>query len=95
MWRVMGYVNDPKEPMGRLCALSSEVMSEVFDCQESADCFCLSRAAPAQLPAYTDYRFSPKVLSFIENAVRRAIAQHRAHSALESLAPPQDGTESR
>lgn len=56
-----------KEAVERLCALASHTAEKKFKWSEPADCFC-----GADQP-YPSYRFSEKVLKFIEDAVNEAL----------------------
>ena len=60
------------EVFERFCALGGEV-AEHFQRHEAADCFCGSNPASAS-EAFSDFfRYSEKVLTFIEAAVRQRI----------------------
>jgi hypothetical protein len=51
-----------QEILERLCDLCTRVMAREFGYLEPADCFCKHEPD-------LDFRFSPKVLQFIEEAV--------------------------
>jgi hypothetical protein len=57
-----------QEVIEKFCILSTDVMKKVFDNQYPADCFCGEKE-------YHHYQFSDEVMSFIENAIKEAIAK--------------------
>jgi hypothetical protein len=69
------------EVVRRLCRLASEVARDHFNHMEAADCFCGQSAEGYQTGKAVmtalgmgDYRFSEKVLTFIEDAVAEKLA---------------------
>jgi hypothetical protein len=71
------------EVVKRFCRLATRVASEHFDSMEASDCFCespdnseLKRAVFAPL-GMDDYRFSERILTFIEEAVDTAMRESK------------------
>lgn len=62
-------MNTKQEVISRLCALASEVGSEVFNNMFASDCFCGNNKT-----FENDFRFDDIVLEWIEATVRAKIA---------------------
>ena len=58
----------------QFCRLSSKV-AEHFQWSEAADCFCKETKGP--VIDEKDYRFSPKVMRFIKQAVEEKLKKSR------------------
>ncbi len=59
---------DKQWTIEQFCALASRVGTLVYHENEAHDCFCSENAVVTY-----HFQFSPKVLTFIENAVEQAI----------------------
>ena len=58
-----------KEVKARLCAITTDVMSRVFNLTIPADCICRREDA--------FYQFDERIITFIEQAVNKAIIEHK------------------
>lgn len=76
-----------EEVLSRFCALSAMVMREHFAYKEPADCFCGQGVTDPErimwqgfftMQGDGDYRFSEKVIGFIEDAVRARLQDRQA-----------------
>ena len=59
-----------KEVVTELCSLCSEVGERVFFSSDEHDCFCGHNGITED-----NFRFSPQVMNFVRDAIRRAISE--------------------
>jgi hypothetical protein len=84
------------EVLLRLCRVCTRVATDIYKSAEPSDCFCEQSAPkdPLLMAGFTamwmgDFRFSEKVLDFVENAVVLAIAMR---PAIDAADPPVTNT---